>query len=59
MNDLDTAYRNMMKVVDSNDADVSITSLVSSAPEENKLMQHWTIWITDLLEKIQIMVWSF
>ena len=40
MNDLDTAYRNMMKVVDSNDADVSITSLVSSTPEEKKLMQH-------------------
>ena len=28
MNDLDTAYRNMMKVVDTNDADVSITFLL-------------------------------
>ena len=28
MNDLDTAYRNMMKVVDTNDADVSTTFLL-------------------------------
>lgn len=28
MTDLDTAYRNMMKVVDTNDADVSITFLL-------------------------------
>ena len=28
MNDLDTAYRNMMKVVDTTDADVSITFLL-------------------------------
>ena len=41
MTDLDTAYRNMMKVVDTNDADVSITFLLWSHLEIENLMQHW------------------
>ena len=41
MTDLDTAYRNMMKVVDTNDADVSITFLLWSHLEIENLIQHW------------------